>query len=59
MRFGRAKDRHQDHRTGGRTPESKRAPRFRWTIGRKVAALGLGGLCVAVAAMLIQRAAIG
>jgi|RhiMetdeSRZDD1v2_1073273.scaffolds.fasta_scaffold41239_3 methyl-accepting chemotaxis protein len=59
MRFGRTKDRHQDHRTGGRTPESKRAPRFRWTIGRKVAALGLGGLCVALAAMLIQRAAIG
>ena len=59
MRFGRTKDRHQDHRGGGRTPESKRAPRFRWTIGRKVAALGLGGLCVAVAAMLIQRAAIG
>ena len=59
MRFGRTKDRHQDHRFGGRTPESKRAPRFRWTIGRKVAALGLGGLCVALAAMLIQRAAIG
>jgi methyl-accepting chemotaxis protein len=59
MRFGRTKERNQDHRGGGRTTEPKRGPRFRWTIGRKVAALGLGGLCVAVAAMLIQRAAIG
>jgi len=33
-------------------------PRFRWTVSRKIVALGLGGLCVAVAAMLIQRAAI-
>jgi len=59
MRFGRTKERHQDRRGGGRTSEPKRKPRFRWTIGRKVAALGLGGLCVALAAMLIQRAAIG
>jgi methyl-accepting chemotaxis protein len=59
MRFGRTKERHQDRRGGGPTSAAKRKPRFRWTIGRKVAALGLGGLCVALAAMLIQRAAIG
>jgi methyl-accepting chemotaxis protein len=56
MRFGRKTERHQDHRVGHLT--AKR-PRFRWTVSRKVVALGLGGLGVAVAAMLIQRAAIG
>jgi methyl-accepting chemotaxis protein len=57
MKFGRARDRHADQRTAH--PTTKRAPRFRWTVSRKVMALGLGGLCVALAAMLIQRAAIG
>jgi len=58
MRLGRTKEQHHDP-AGGSASASKRAPRFRWTIGRKVVALGLGGLCVALAAMLIQRAAIG
>jgi methyl-accepting chemotaxis protein len=53
MRLGRKTN--HDHTS--RTTSSK--PRFRWTVGRKIVALGLGGLCVAVAAMLIQRAAIG
>jgi methyl-accepting chemotaxis protein len=53
MRLGRKTN--QDHTS--RTTSSK--PRFRWTVGRKIVALGLGGLCVAMAAMLIQRAAIG
>src|SRR5262245_35463517 len=55
MKLRRTTDRTQDH--GARTAALRR--RFRWTIGRKIVALGLGGLCVAVAAMLIQRAAIG
>jgi len=55
MKLRRTTERIQDH--GARTAGSRR--RFRWTIGRKIVALGLGGLCVAVAAMLIQRAAIG
>jgi len=55
MRLGRRTDRNHDR--GARAASSK--PRFRWTVGRKIVALGLGGLCVAVAAMLIQRAAIG
>jgi methyl-accepting chemotaxis protein len=58
MRLGRKKD--PNHDLGMRTPASaRRAARLRWTIGRKIVALGLGGLCVAVVAMLIQRAAIG
>jgi methyl-accepting chemotaxis protein len=57
MRLGR-KDRNHDRDARG-TGSTKRAARFRWTISRKIVALGLGGLCVAVAAMLIQRAAIG
>jgi methyl-accepting chemotaxis protein len=55
MKLRRMTDHTQDH--GARTAPSRR--RFRWTVGRKIVALGLGGLCVAVAAMLIQRAAIG
>src|SRR5439155_22158441 len=55
MRFGRTTQRHPDQRAGRPT---KRA-RFRWTVSRKVVALGLGGLGIAVSAMLIQRAAIG
>ena len=38
-------------------PASKR--RFRWTVGRKIAALGLAGLFAAVSVMFIQRQAIG
>src|SRR5438093_3256406 len=53
MRLGRKTDRNHDHGT------QATRPRFRWTVSRKIVALGLGGLCVAVAAMLIQRAAIG
>ena len=33
--------------------------RFRWTVGRKIAALGLAGLFAAVAVMFVQRQAIG
>jgi methyl-accepting chemotaxis protein len=58
MRLGRSRDRHQD-RHGAQPGTTKGRSRVRWTVGRKVVALGLGGLCVAVAAMLIQRAAIG
>jgi methyl-accepting chemotaxis protein len=58
MKLGRKTDRNRDG--GTRAAGSARAPaRFRWTISRKIVALGLAGLCVAVAAMLIQRAAIG
>ena len=58
MKLGRKTDRTRDG--GTRTAASARASaRFRWTISRKIVALGLAGLCVAVAAMLIQRAAIG
>jgi methyl-accepting chemotaxis protein len=58
MKLGRKTDRNRDR--GTRTAGSARASaRFRWTISRKIVALGLAGLCVAVAAMLIQRAAIG
>ena len=32
---------------------------FRWTVGRKIAALGLAGLFAAVAVMFVQRQAIG
>jgi methyl-accepting chemotaxis protein len=55
MRLGR-KPQEQDH-PAGKAAKARR--RFRWTVSRKVVALGLGGLCVALAAMLIQRAAIG
>jgi methyl-accepting chemotaxis protein len=57
MKLGRKTDRNRDG--GTRTAGSARAARFRWTISHKIVALGLAGLCVAVAAMLIQRAAIG
>ncbi len=58
MKLGRKSDRNRDGvtRTAG---SAKVSARFRWTIGRKIVALGLAGLCVAVGAMLIQRAAIG
>jgi methyl-accepting chemotaxis protein len=54
MRLGRKTDRNHER---GHATSSRR--RFRWTVGRKIVALGMGGLCVAVAVMLIQRAAIG
>jgi methyl-accepting chemotaxis protein len=38
---------------------AKRSRRFRWTVGRKIAALGLAGLFAAGAVMFVQRAAIG
>ena len=40
-----------------RPPASTR--RFRWTVGRKIAALGLAGLFAAVSVMFVQRQAIG
>jgi methyl-accepting chemotaxis protein len=55
----RRKDRDRNHDRGRTTTQGARAGRFRWTVSRKIVALGLGGLCVAAAAMLIQRAAIG
>jgi methyl-accepting chemotaxis protein len=58
MKLGRKTDRNRDgvrHTQGSK----KGSARYRWTISRKIVALGLAGLCVAVAAMLIQRAAIG
>src|SRR5262245_56857791 len=55
MKLGRTTNRNHDH--AARTTSSK--PRFRWTVSRKIVALGLAGLCLAFAAMLIQRAAIG
>jgi methyl-accepting chemotaxis protein len=57
MRLGRKTDRKHD-RGGNPAPTSRKAMRFRWSVSRKIVALGLAGLCVALAAMLIQRAAI-
>src|SRR6266550_3671694 len=54
MRFGRKKDR--DASLG--QPASQHAKRFRWTVSRKIMALGLAGLCAALAVMLVQRVAI-
>ena len=54
MRFGRKKDR--DASFG--QPTSRHARRFRWTVSRKIMALGLAGLCAALAVMLVQRVAI-
>src|SRR5436190_4711392 len=54
MRFGRKKDR--DASFG--QPASRHTKRFRWTVSRKIMALGLAGLCAALAVMLVQRVAI-
>jgi len=54
MRFGRKKDR--DASFG--QPASQHTKRFRWTVTRKIMALGLAGLCAALAVMLVQRVAI-
>src|SRR2546427_6558885 len=54
MRFGRKKDR--DASFG--QPASQHTKRFRWTVSRKIMALGLAGLCAALAVMLVQRVAI-
>ena len=54
MRFGRKKDR--DASFG--QPASQHTKRFRWTVSRKIMALGLAGLCAAFAVMLVQRVAI-
>ena len=54
MRFGRKKGRD----AGVGQQASQRAKRFRWTVSRKIMALGLAGLCAALAVMLVQRVAI-
>src|SRR5438093_7366287 len=54
MRFGRKKDR--DASFG--QPASQHTKRFRWTVSRKIMALGLAGLGAALAVMLVQRVAI-
>src|SRR6476620_1946126 len=54
MTLGRKKGR--DACMGQQT--SPRARRFRWTVSRKIMALGLAGLCAALAVMLVQRVAI-
>ena len=54
MRFGRKKDRD----TSFGQPASRHTKRFRWTVSRKIMALGLAGLCAALAVMLVQRVAI-
>ena len=48
MRFGRKKGRD----AGFGQQASPRAKRFRWTVSRKIMALGLAGLCAALAVML-------
>ena len=54
MRFGRKKGRD----AGLGQQASQRAKRFRWTVSRKIMALGLAGLCAALTVMLVQRVAI-
>ncbi len=54
MRLGRKKDRDATFGHG----RSRDARRFRWTVSRKIMALGLAGLCAALAVMLVQRVAI-
>ena len=54
MRLGRKKDRDATFGHG----RSREARRFRWTVSRKIMALGLAGLCAALAVMLVQRVAI-